>query len=238
MKTRDAVALIYKNEIRDNDFFDLYFSKWERLEGKLDLDFTIGKTENKTYIIFESTKTYIDWLANLAYKPRNGVHIGFSSWFFVNEELINKKLREYKGTGELLILGHSLGAAYATICQSKYLRHSWGYHHSSCIVTGSPRIYTKEYSCFSCNENVTRVENGNDIVCKIPPPWYRGYQHVGKSVHIGKPKKWWKISIKDHKIENYYVNIIKEGAPRISPNNMHVKSILPKSIYDTEIEDK
>lgn len=204
MMTKDAVELIYKNETRDDDYLGLFFSKWERVKGNLDLDFTIGKRNDETYIIFESTKPYVDWIVNFLFKPIFGIHRGFWAGYHINEKLIKEKLKEYE-TQKLCILGHSQGAAYALIATKREIETCYmarkPFDHIEAVVTGGPRVFA--IGQIFGQPSIDLVHNGNDIVTKLPPKWLWGYRNVGQVIHIGKPKKWWKISFKDHEISEY-----------------------------------
>ena len=53
-----------------------------------------------------------------------------------------------------------------------------------------------------------RVENGNDIVTKIPLG-VMGFRHVGIPIHIGAPKLPGFVSFKSHEPQAYYSKLIK-----------------------------
>jgi pimeloyl-ACP methyl ester carboxylesterase len=71
--------------------------------------------------------------------------------------------------------GHSLGAALATLAAYRYGRVQGLY------TFGSPRVGDKEFKK-DFKVRAYRIENNNDIVCKVPPPGL--YCHVGELRYI------------------------------------------------------
>lgn len=81
---------------------------------------------------------------------------------------------------DMIVTGHSLGAAMATIFASRM-----HYLHSvnlSLYTFGSPRVGNREWAEQFKDINAYRFVNNNDIVCKVPPGIY--YEHVGAICYI------------------------------------------------------
>ncbi len=78
------------------------------------------------------------------------------------------------------------------------------------IVFGCPRVGNSAFAK-SYNKRVfqtVRVENGNDIVTKVPFI-LMGYRHVGMKVHVGRPRLPFFVSALAHYPASYYQNMIK-----------------------------
>jgi predicted lipase len=110
---------------------------------------------------------------------------------------------------ELKIFGHSQGAALAVLCAVD-LEYHFPDKDYEVILFGSPRIGNHAFRT-SYNKRLfktLRIENGNDIVTKIPFS-FMGYRHVGMGIPIGKRKIPCLLSFKDHYPQSYYKNILK-----------------------------
>jgi triacylglycerol lipase len=82
----------------------------------------------------------------------------------------------------LWFCGHSLGAAMATICAGRcFLAHIRSMPHRL-VTYGSPRVGNKTYINY-CDIDHTRWVNNNDIVTRVPPPWF-GYRHSGQEMYL------------------------------------------------------
>ena len=75
----------------------------------------------------------------------------------------------------LVITGHSLGAAMATLFASR--QETKGYD-VKLYTFGSPRVGNDEWAEQFANIEAYRFVNNNDIVCTVPPFGY--YTHVGE----------------------------------------------------------
>ena len=84
---------------------------------------------------------------------------------FSNIEITNKKI---------VVTGHSLGAAMATICASRL--HELG-ADLVLYTFGSPRVGDNIWARQFDDIEAYRIVNNNDIVCRVPPFGY--YSHVG-----------------------------------------------------------
>ena len=77
------------------------------------------------------------------------------------------------------------------------------------IVFGCPRGGNYAFRKFY-NERIfkaLRIENGNDIVTKIPL-LIMGYRHVGEKIHIGRKRSPFLFSFKSHAPQAYFGQII------------------------------
>lgn len=138
-------------------------------------------------LAFRGTETqeWTDLATDADFKPipwskaRGNVHQGFAAsilslWPEV-EGWLNK---EVGGRASLLIAGHSLGAAMATLAASVF-------KPSTLVTIGSPRVGDEGFAqCFT-GVDIVRVVNCCDLVTHLPPetPWYT---HVGPMSYIDR----------------------------------------------------
>ena len=165
-------------------------------------------------------------------QPGEKVHIGFkSSWDAVKDDTykaLEAALEKLGGEEEIdnvIVCGHSLGAAVATLCAYEV----WSIYKTDKVIActiGSPRVGNSE---FVKNFNAAPIESlrivhNNDIVTTSP---IIGYKHVNHELRIddaGNLKKWmidweraWSYlksvvtgqNIKDHMTANYIAALEK-----------------------------
>ena len=114
---------------------------------------------------FEDFKVDID--IDMTTCPPNGcIHSGFKKAFEHVSKNIQEDLNKKKYADKpLLITGHSLGGALATIA-SKQLTHEGGI--AACYTFGSPRVGNEEWS-YGIKTPIYRVVNAFDCVTMLPP---------------------------------------------------------------------
>jgi triacylglycerol lipase len=142
----------------------------------------------------------------------------------------------------LWFAGHSLGGAMATICAGRCKLAEIPSNPTGLFTFGSPRVGNKRYINFVKIQHYRWVNN-NDIVTRVPPPWF-GYSHSGREMYFnafGKLRKYtpwrrwrdrwygffltlrkWKIDhLADHVITAYIMciqqAIAEEASGRIRP---------------------
>ena len=111
---------------------------------------------------------------------------------------------------QVRIAGHSLGAATAILCAID-LQYHFPDRDYEVALFGCPRIGNRAFQK-SYNKRIyktLRVENGNDIVTKVPPVWM-GYRHVGIRIPVGMPRLPFIYSISQHRRQEYYKQLWKE----------------------------
>lgn len=109
---------------------------------------------------------------------------------------------------DIVILGHSLGGALATICAFSLKTGSLNTDRDvQCITFGSPRVGNSKFKEeFNKNVNCVRVVNSCDAVTMHP---YWGYSHVGQEKRIGKITLYKYFgNIKDHYLDSYEKNLL------------------------------
>jgi hypothetical protein len=115
-------------------------------------------------------------------EPGEKIHIGFKSSWEAVRDLVYKTLKELDRIESIVICGHSLGGAVATL--SAYAIHKeLGIDRIECCTIGSPRVGNKK---FKENYNLTpiktlRIVHHNDVVTRSPK---FGYHHVNNELRI------------------------------------------------------
>jgi predicted lipase len=113
----------------------------------------------------------------------------------------------------VLITGHSLGGALATLCAVD-MQYNFQNEETTnmittlqCITFGSPRVGNGAFTN-SYNRRVPRtfrVVNRDDIITRIPY-WFMGFRHVKQKIQLGK-RHWWRFLFgkwgKDHHQDEY-----------------------------------
>ena len=159
-------------------------------------------------IAFRGTESLTDCIVNMwRYKSRlecvRGayVHAGFlaqhsSTWDQIIEHL-SPYMNAYK---EILVTGHSLGGALATLFSVRFACLYPGLS-VSCYTFGSPRVgnilFVKRVQYIN-NLSILRVNNENDITTWIP---WSGFVHTSKVVNIPVYDLSWYEYRKRHSIE-------------------------------------
>ena len=169
------------------------------------------------HITFRGTDSFKDILTDAKFSghspkfcntdKRIKIHRGFLSAYL--SEGIAKRIHSYitDEIKEIFICGHSYGGALSLICAYE-LNCYFPHINFHTIVFGCPRTGNR---AFAQNFNkllpdTVRIENGNDIITKLPPPVF-GYRHVGRVIHIGSPKIPGIYSITDHSVGKYIKNL-------------------------------
>jgi len=181
------------------------------------------------YVVFRGSESKKDFQndGSVSKVPfiRDGekVHIGFKSCWEPVEEDVYTAIREAKDTVDtvdsVVVCGHSLGGAVATLMAYSIKDRFYGYHVECCTI-GSPRVGNKIFkqNYDKCEIETIRVVHNNDLVTHTP---YIGFLHVNHQLRLdsdGNVKKgentigylWDYLkslfsgeTIKDHMGENY-----------------------------------
>lgn len=180
--------------------------------------------ENALYIVFRgSEKKRTDWMTNFNFaqeqvypyegesKSHARMHRGFVSAYFSVRESIHAYIKTHT-TPRIIVTGHSLGGALATLCAVDLQYNFPKQIHIEIYTFGAPRVGNAGFQ-ESFNERVPRsyrIIYGMDIVPALPRVW-QGYRHVDTEVRLGSRWSWNFVSqrLEDHQISNY-INALKE----------------------------
>lgn len=185
--------------------------------------------EKVIVIAFRGTEPKLkDWLTDLngfhVVYPYNNVksdiqvHKGFITAYKSVREKIHNYINKISGISKIIVCGHSLGGALATLCAVD-LQYNFNYN-IECYPSGNPSVGNKAF-VKSYNKrvpNTLRTYLRTDIVPFLPPSWFEnftkgGYKHAGKANPIGSRnwfygiKNWIKLNFKnDGRLSDDFAN--------------------------------
>jgi len=174
---------------------------------------TVSRNRKRICVTFRGTDSIKDWLFDILFskiKLPDGsrVHKGFyrqlENEISKLDSCILALLNKYSDY-EIIVTGHSLGAALATIYG--YLLSNKIDKNITVISFASPKVGNKKFTkFFSSKTNLKhyRFTNDNDIVPMLPPLF--NYYHNGILTKLGNKNKGIP-SVKDHSIANYYTHL-------------------------------
>jgi len=180
-------AIVYKDSktiqnflINDESFAGATNFTFYDQEGTQALSFLVS---DKLYIAFRGTEPtqlsdiWADlkaWQVKSKYKSGR-VHAGFRSALDEIWEILAPTIISQASGREVIITGHSLGAALATLCckrLSKLIDNK-----ITLYTFGSPRVGSRRWAK-KFDTEAYRFVNNNDIVTRVPSPIL--YRHVGQ----------------------------------------------------------
>jgi triacylglycerol lipase len=188
-------------------------------DRKTDVQCYLRKRDGCLNITFRGSTSGEDWKTNLTFckkvipygntASKIRVHTGFLEAYKSPNvrNVIHKKMT--CDVNQVKISGHSQGAALAILCAVD-LEYNYPERDYEVILFGAPRVGNRAFQK-SYDKRVfktLRIENGNDIVTKIPFA-IMGYRHVGVGIHIGRPRIPGLFSFKSHYPQAYYKNLLK-----------------------------
>lgn len=147
------------------------------------------------FIAFRGSANIQNWIDNIQISkitPYNDTSIGVSKGFYkaynsIKPELFDNlvNLVDKYNTRRILITGHSLGAALATIMAYDIATMFPTYELSYVINFGSPRVgntaFAKSFNGYSSSFTHYRITHYYDIVPHVPEE-FLGYEHVSDEI--------------------------------------------------------
>ncbi|MEM9217751.1 MAG: lipase family protein [Cyanobacteria bacterium P01_F01_bin.150] len=231
--TQAITCAILSNEIYGN-LTTLTFSQFPEKsphvfeETKTDTQGAIlSATASLTYVVFRGSGEDADWDTNFALNQTQGypyddnprtdiqIHEGFSNAYLSVRDSIHKEISNLEQQTRIIVTGHSLGGALATLCalDLQFNFFSSASEQISLYTFGSPRVGNANFkkSFDRRVPNSYRIINGMDIVPAVPRPWQR-YRHVAQEYRVGKRFSWRFVSqrFKDHEIARYLESLRKQ----------------------------
>lgn len=145
-------------------------------------------------IIFRGTSHFRHWLANLQSLPKSWpqgghVHNGFADALEEIWVRIATPLEQIVAAGRpLLLSGHSLGAALATLTLSRLLAQHGTAANIAAYTFGSPRVGNTKFAHSLSDANLYRIVNNEDMVTRLPLPFKPSrrlsFHHAGESYFV------------------------------------------------------
>jgi hypothetical protein len=224
--------VVYKDQ-KDIDFnhYGLTSIKWID-DKKSDTQAFVAMKGKSLYVVFRGTSSKKDAQNDASIdkvpfiNPGDKVHIGFKSSWDAVKEIVLKNVYKMGGQyDKIVVCGHSLGAAVATLCAYN-ISHVYDAVPVECCTIGSPRVGNKTFkeNYDSKNIKTLRIVHNNDVVTHSP---FIGYYHVNHMLRIddnGDIKKFmidweraWNYiksmvtgkNIKDHMTDSYIGSLKK-----------------------------
>lgn len=117
------------------------------------------------------------------------IHKGFYKAYRSVQKTIFNELENHHRYDKVIVTGHSLGGALATICAIDLklnFRYALETPDVELFTFGSPRVGNEFYAMltyFVLNEHCYRFVNAHDPVTMVPPV-YIGFKHISDSIQI------------------------------------------------------
>ena len=211
----DNAMLAYSDHPRSLDFQSIRFEE----SCRSGVQYYIGRQERSLLIAFRGTDSLKDVVADLRFwrkcipydntATKIRVHTGFLN-AYKSPEVRQRILSSIPDdVDQITATGHSYGAALAVLCAVD-LQYNYPDHYYEVALFGCPRVGNKAFQK-SYDKRVyktLRIENGNDLVTKVPPVWL-GFRHVGIRIHVGQLRFPLFASFRQHNTKSYYEKLWK-----------------------------
>jgi predicted lipase len=152
-----------------------------------------NKIYNSIFIGFRGSSNIQNWLDNLQISQINpyddqfiAVEKGFYKIYDSLQNSLHNTIDELSlkyQTTNILITGHSLGGAIASLFAFDIYYHSFPYHIESLITFGSPRVGNDYFSEYMHSFKITsyRITHYYDIVPHVPEEFFN-YKHISEEI--------------------------------------------------------
>lgn len=186
---------------------------------KADLQCRLWFSQTEVFVAFRGTDSLRDVQLDVKFKKQSArrltgeekskIHRGFLEAFFCEnfQEKLFSKLKN-SGAQKIYFTGHSLGGAMAVLAALDY-RLKEQNSEIWVITFGCPRVGNRAFCRLYERKilEVVHVQNGNDIVTKMPPRLF-GYSLPGAVYHIGKRRVIGAFSAKEHRQKAYFERLL------------------------------
>jgi hypothetical protein len=223
--------VVYKEQ-KDIDFKSLGLTSVKWIDDKKsDTQAFVAMKGKSLYVVFRGTSSKKDAQNDVSIdkvpfiNEGDKVHIGFKSSCDAVKDVVLKDITKKSGYNKIVVCGHSLGAAVATLCAYN-LSHVFEDTVIECCTIGSPRVGNKTFkNNYDARKIKTlRIVHNHDLVTRSPNI---GYYHVNYMLRIddeGNIKKYmidweraWNYiksvftgnTIKDHMTASYISSLNK-----------------------------
>ncbi len=186
-----------------------------------DTQLLITINNNSLYICFRGSSSLKDWIVNLdlnltkctknnkSYKIHNGFNNQYTS---VKNDIINKisHLLNIYNINNIVITGHSLGGAIATVCSLDLIDNPLLFNKTVyCVTFGCPRVGNKDFINLynSYDIKTHRIVTKGDPIVKLP--FNGNYRHVCSSIYLCDDKVFSKKVEIYSAFKRFYKNIFK-----------------------------
>ncbi|MEA3038446.1 MAG: triacylglycerol lipase [Sphingomonadales bacterium] len=152
-------------------------------ESSRDAQAFVARGGGTAYVVYRGTQgdRWKDLLADFLFFPRPWKGPGWVHWgFWRAENILWPRVRDWLsrcGTDEVVVTGHSLGAAMATVTAARL-------PEARLVTFGSPRVGTRAFAAAFSADRVRRYVDCCDGVARVPPPW--GFVHLPGERYIDR----------------------------------------------------
>ena len=186
------------------------------------------ESASQVVLVFRGTRTAGEWLKDLAFRqvpypylPAGRTHSGFTELYETVRDKIIQTIRLLPAWKQLLITGHSLGAALATLAALDLAAHA-GFFNLAMVNFGSPRVGDDQFAT-AYDRMVPRsyrITNFFDPVPYVPPeraklPFTQEevvYQHVEQEILLWFPAG---NVLQNHDLQTY-LQALRQGGTKQS----------------------
>jgi len=190
--TVDASIAAYMSDEKAMQYVRRYFNNvddYEHFENNESECLCFKDTQSNYIIAFRGTHGRKDAITDMKTWQTDSdtigdVHYGFKQYLdnlygplltWLEKNIVLEQQRK------VIITGHSLGAAAATIMTSRLKQKGY---NVVLYTYGSPRVGDKEFAKQFQNIEAYRIVNNNDIVSSIPFNLFFWYEHVGELKYL------------------------------------------------------
>ena len=222
--------VVYKDQ-KDIDFGGLGLKSVKWIDDKKsDTQAFVAMKGKSLYVVFRGTSSKKDAQNDVSIdkvpfiNEGDKVHIGFKSSWDAVKDIVLKSIDKLSGYNKIVVCGHSLGAAVATLCAYN-LSHVYNTTIECCTI-GSPRVGNKTFkNNYDARKIKTlRIVHNNDVVTHSPSIGYYHVNYMLRIDHEGNIKKFmidweraWNYvksmfagkNIKDHMTDGYIKSLNK-----------------------------
>lgn len=182
LEEESAVEKI-ENQMKNWGFDRVHFMNFD------DTQVVVAANDEAVVVVFRGTTNLRDWMTNVKTRlvegPAGRVHCGFFTGLHYAWDEIKRKIKEFDSNNQpILVTGHSLGAALATLAAATLKVE--GLPVNGLYTFGSPRVGDHAFAEFFEKEfagRAFRFVNNNDIVTRVAPRAMQ-YSHVGKFLYF------------------------------------------------------
>lgn len=228
--------VVYKDQ-KDIDFDSLGLTKVKWIDDKKsDTQAFVAMKGKSLYVVFRGTSSKKDAQNDVSIdkvpfiNKGDKVHIGFlSSWDAVKDVIFTNILK-MKGYNKIVVCGHSLGAAVATLC-AYHISHVVEGVTIECCTIGSPRVGNKTFKDNYDNKKIRtlRIVNNNDVVTRSP---YIGFYHVNHMLRIDREGNIKKFLVDWNRIWDYLKSLVTGKNVKDHMTDSYMNSL--KKWYDKQ----
>lgn len=154
----------------------------------------VARTADTVFVIFEGTDPLLiaNWVSDFRFVPnKHGIHQGFGEALNSVWDDLKLALDQAKPISRLVVTGHSLGAALATLFAHR-ASAGLGIVPEAIYAFGMPRVGTPAFAAAynkRLGDRTYRLVHGHDIVPTVPPTAL-GFNHVGRYLACATRKRF------------------------------------------------